>query len=476
MSLSAAISRLRRGAGIRALPQNDDTRLSRAIRELEDRLETVGSVEIEDTDGFVRRVLATYGNDTGGQMRGRDLRAAARHIFHQCEGDMVVLADNDAIRRQLDRAVVDRPSSSFIRNLIQAVFAKYRSGHPYIDHIVAGIRTVPRERLHGMVLKAIEEDFIDPNEGHLKLCDAIQETGKRPTEVMSEWGITPNIWGSRLVEEAFAIYCERVSGAQNGNEQLDNLLDWALTEHAAYGEGTRSVSNERYGRHRVKFVNALLLPWFGAARPSASVERLIRNLLLATLGDPRFRANGPNWSGVDEQAKQVLVQWLNAASLRQFFDIVTQTMKTSDEKRMWLYRRKFWTAYLPYITDAWVAFGPTGANLAEQYTEDGEQEKYLKYGHLGPENVQGTHAVLIMRIGDTTIAEWSHNGKCRVWKANSSRAPALYQDQYSADALRNGDLEFIHHGNESYGWQGKIADEIYARVQVRVRPSDYHVR
>src|SRR5207253_11110998 len=47
------------------------------------------------------------------------------------------------------------------------------------------------------------------------------------------------------------------------------------------------------------------------------------------------------------------------------------------------------------------------------------------------------HCVLLLRIGTAVIAEWSHNGTCRVWLENDKYCPKFYRNQYSRAELRS---------------------------------------
>lgn len=150
-------------------------------------------------------------------------------------------------------------------------------------------------------------------------------------------------------------------------------------------------------------------------------------------------------------------------------------MKAPDEKRMWRYRRKFWSAYLPHITDAWVAFGSQGEHLARETARRTEDNNFKRFGLLHGA-VAGTHAVLIMTIGDLTIAEWSHSGKCRMWLRGHPNAPKLYASHYRAEDLRWSEWwEASHTGNEAYGWQGKFAEKIRRETGVSVSSAEYRV-
>jgi hypothetical protein len=66
-------------------------------------------------------------------------------------------------------------------------------------------------------------------------------------------------------------------------------------------------------------------------------------------------------------------------------------------------------------------------------------------------------SVLLMRLGDLIIAEWSHNGAIRFWKSTDKHAPQFHLPEYVGSQLRDGSMKIkvgntqrdsiIHHEN-----------------------------
>ena len=74
-----------------------------------------------------------------------------------------------------------------------------------------------------------------------------------------------------------------------------------------------------------------------------------------------------------------------------------------------------------------------------------------------------------MRIGPLTIAEWSHNGSCRIWLSGNESAPKLYKPTYSRHELMTGDdFSKPHMGSERGSWQGAIARWIEDQTGISV--------
>jgi hypothetical protein len=139
------------------------------------------------------------------------------------------------------------------------------------------------------------------------------------------------------------------------------------------------------------------------------------------------------------------------------------------------------------ILDACVVFDKKCIGIARKVFE-GE----TPYAHWRPsqgwgaKQIQQGQACLLLRIGPGVVAEWSHNGKCNIWKdANDPKAPALHKDEYASSeveaALESGiphesRVGYVHSGAASYNWQRKVADVIAAITGVWIPQDRYIVR
>lgn len=213
------------------------------------------------------------------------------------------------------------------------------------------------------------------------------------------------------------------------------------------------------------------------------IKKPILDFMLGVFGDPRLRRD--SWINVDPQLKDLVVRWLSRASLRQFLDVVDNTAET----RMWRYRRAFWEAVFNtyeargMLVEAWVAFGQDGINLAKRYSLAS-----TSFGELVADGkqVEGGHSVLLMKIADVTIADWSHNGRCNVWLGSQgNHSPDLYRPRYGSDEVRivtdpgnqhaQDWVSWTHGGSENYTWQNEIARVLAGRLRHRVPQSSYRV-
>jgi hypothetical protein len=156
-------------------------------------------------------------------------------------------------------------------------------------------------------------------------------------------------------------------------------------------------------------------------------------------------------------------------ALEDFFRLLDETALD----RHWRYRKLFWMAYFQreLITDAWVVLGPHASRMAELSFDQGD----LATGKLkAGGGIQGNHSVLLLRLPGMTVAEWSHNGTCRIWLDGNPQAPKMYQMSYSRAELVHGeDFSQRHHGTEHGSWQRSIADWVGENIGTWLSAEEY---
>lgn len=161
--------------------------------------------------------------------------------------------------------------------------------------------------------------------------------------------------------------------------------------------------------------------------------------------------------------------WLVEKTMEDFFSLLSHVAKTqADADIHWKYRRRFWNAYLQkgYIDEAWVALGPNAYEQAPDFVKGANHYARLR-------GVNSRHSVLIMKIGELVITEWSHSGSYRIWNF-SRNAPEFYKNTYvRSDIIENCDHSGSHHGNTTGKWQEKVALYIKQRTGIKVLPRDY---
>lgn len=220
-------------------------------------------------------------------------------------------------------------------------------------------------------------------------------------------------------------------------------------------------------------VRALLAP-FGVGMPAKEIRDTYLGLLLSLFGDPRLHPG--RWTRMRDE-ETVIRRWLTEQSLRQFLEIADRATAVTHPnlKRDWPTRRAFWEAVYEkqLITEAWAIFGVEGARLARSFFGDGVS--FGEFNRSGRKIVDGGHTVILLRIGNGVVADWSFNGKCNVWPdAGATGAPKLYRRVYSSDDVHMPDsvTSDIHAGLFSKrhigAWTQDVAAKLHHMTGVRV--------
>ena len=154
----------------------------------------------------------------------------------------------------------------------------------------------------------------------------------------------------------------------------------------------------------------------------------LQRFLVRHLGDPRL--GDGRWVGIDLRLREVLVRWLVQDSFDVFFKVLSQTAMESH----WAYRRPFWEPYLTSerVTGAWAVLGPDAKELVVK-TSAVRNDSFGVLQRTGGKDAAAQSVLLMQMRGSrrgVTVAEFSHNGPCRIWMEGNSKAPRLYQRSY----------------------------------------------
>jgi hypothetical protein len=222
-----------------------------------------------------------------------------------------------------------------------------------------------------------------------------------------------------------------------------------------------------FSANRKDLVKALLWPWVDRDPPS-DIRKRTQSFLLEVVSDPRI--DRASWLGTDDTARSVMFRWLARATLEQFLKVVDRVAAA----HQWEYRRAFWNAYIEkgWVSNAWVAFASNGAAVARQMAKETDDNLMRRFAILG--GASPDQAVLLLQIGDLFIADWSHNGKLRIWRRGNSNSPKFDELSYIATELRSGsDFDIAHLPPD--GWQTRAAlatstsAELWNRAKLLVR-------
>ena len=187
--------------------------------------------------------------------------------------------------------------------------------------------------------------------------------------------------------------------------------------------------------------------------------------------DPRMYLN--TWPTISkrlggQETRQFCVdtvkQWHIFQSIELFFKIIEGVVMDGEQNHQFPKRREFWLKYFARgsVSEAWVILGTKGDKQALDYKRSGDEEfSNLTWAKLS--SARNDQCVLLMKIGNMTVVEWSHSGACRVWKSDDINAPKFNNKAYVGEELRadvfDEDKDRITH-DPSGNWENKITNRI----------------
>ncbi len=309
------------------------------------------------------------------------------------------------------------------------------------------------------------------------LADMLWKTELPPAQgfatILQQEGLPPGVAASSLGLQALQKALQ--SGTARGS-RLDSLtiMDRII---GLTSDGQGGLAMQKHPDVIRCMTDALLLP-FSAANSTIpeNIRSRIESHLLSQLRDPRL--DHALWHHVNKDATAVMLGWLTEQSLELFLNIVDRVAnRDEDAKRMWRMRGKFWRAYLRnrFIDEAWVVLGDNGIKEAQriQLATDAGPGKTLSYAKLTSSTDKKNHIVLLMRIDNLIVVDWSHNGRCHIWDGDNTRRPRMYQKQYGGPDLTSGsDAAYTHYAGGS--WREEVVRYIYRATGRDVTYRDYN--
>ena len=434
-----------------------EPKLVRTAGELSHRWSGVAELppmdSIEELAGRLRAALAAGQLD---QVSDRDWTRAAFVLWH---GEAPLAADTrflDPYLSRLDR----RRRRREVSFLISAYLRAFAPDLPSIQQVGAVLARLALIWDWPWADRQRELHLFNPERGPAALAQACLGDDE-PARVLSRLGLD-HLHGQGLVLTAQLLAVDNVEKAlasgRAPDARLERLLRWTVD---AGGVAPRL---------RGPLADALLRPWLSRPAPD-QLKQEIQDFLLQHYGDPRTKPE--RWAAVSDDAKQIFRKWLARAALQQFLEIIDSLAL----ERHWKYRRAFWIAYFDrdWVWDAQVAFGPGGATLARQLF--GPDASFAELVRGGAKVIDSGHAVLLMRLGTLTIADWSHNGQGAIWRGGNHMAPSLLKRSYTSNDVHWGTADFVwvHGGAANYTWQDKVRDFIAEETGLALPPHEYRI-
>ena len=286
---------------------------------------------------------------------------------------------------------------------------------------------------------------VDGAPGHIA---AFMDTQDSPFHALRERGMeAPH--GAGLMQAAHQQFVRRLTPRiANGDtdtviEAVNKLLDWLRPPDENPLQGGAGPA-----------IDALLLPWSKRDTPE-DLKETIKTRLVDAYGDPRLSLAGA-WSACDPLARKVILKWMVGATIRIFFEIVSQ----AEPSHMWPERREFWTGLYEEdrITEAWFDLSDTGAARARQlacHREDPSLESFARNTSRSAQDRR--KCLLLMKIDERWVIEGSNSFKVHIFPSDDSTSVIPYEDSYTCEQFRdiagpNEPQRIVHLGD----WRNRV--------------------
>jgi hypothetical protein len=288
-------------------------------------------------------------------------------------------------------------------------------------------------------------EFLDIASGPLGLAKRMVETST-PYDWLRGHGLAaPHDQGfMRLAHSEFV----RESRAPEDAAALDKLMSWIAPPNAPALEDDRAA----------EVVDRILSPWMTRPCPSDYREQCAARLF-DRFGDPR-RDKPAFWALVGGEGKRVLYKWLARKSMEAMFEVVTKAATDADNARLWTNRKRFWLGLYEagHIDEAWVVLGQEAVPFARALHQQTGDKSFLNFGR---QSGRSDTSLLLMKIGNKTVVEGSHNFRVHVFPTPSRQTPQLYSETYDLDKIM---LPDHHHDARRHngGWMEWVRDRIHS--------------
>jgi hypothetical protein len=369
-------------------------------------------------------------------------------------------------------------SPRIIKSLIHVYLRDFKSGMPGQSDIAHFIREkLAIDRFKKLLPLWVERDkhhhLFDPKKEFSSNARNFVQSSQNAKDHLINLGLEGQLESANFSQEIFEAVTRdveiNIAKSSSALDLFNRVKDLSLVNNKEL----------RYPQKKYILIESLLRPW-REKTPPPELCRKILEFLLKHFHDPRRIEGRINWVGISEESLRVIRKWLAGETLEQFFEIIKKT--ANDEH--WSYRHKFWKAYFDdgYIDDAWVALGRDSRTEAKFHSIQGNE---LIAANVRGSGVKSDHSVLIFKVGDLTICEWSHDGKCRIWLEANKNSPRLYENNYEADHLRTKSQKIVrghkedgisHINSKGYWWQKKLAEFIENYTGIKMPSRKYEIK
>ena len=352
------------------------------------------------------------------------------------------------------------------RTLLKAgLSAFYQTyGQPY-SNVLKGILLDKLDLFSFSLQQGLKKNKILHNAGPASLAQNISIT-EQPFELLKSVGLSSLEMGSAFLIHTYSELAKNFKVFGYTEQELMNfkslLIDSANGPERFKLDGYENVYAEA------------MLGYYLAHLPTKSRKEYLKNLFISNLRDPRLYPQ--RWGYVDAVYKKLMQRWLTEES----FEMLLQVLDAIADPGHWNDRKGFWTYYLEndFISDSWVIFGNEAYQQARYLQRQGMLAKSAGYAKFNKRSgpIQANHSVLLMRVGNLIISEWTHSGRVRIFLNKSKRAPDFYKAEYSVAQIQfngvrltseNVDSSFDVYMDHHVNWQPKVAEFIRLHTGIK---------
>lgn len=439
---------------IRSLPLPDRPTTAMALDLVLSKFKPAPIAPPRDLDSIAQRVLAAFRARSLESVAARDLRHASQAFFgrHQLAGDTAFVAGY--LAEVTRRAKANVPEGLALPRLLFRVYLdNFSPDNEAIRILSVFLKSVRHFLSRGMQQRIEEGRLLDVVGGPLHLGKRLVAAQDLDRE-RALLGFDGALSSCRFVQSSVSAVGQQLSRSFRNGANIK-------TQWERY---VRIVAPE--GRilevYAATAVVTFLDPFLTGAEP-AGLREQVKPLLLASFRDPRIDASRwPRFAGdTGNQRREtylsVVRRWLVSETIDLFFHIIDQ----HGLDHQWRTRKAFWKQFFDNdsVTEAWVVFANKPHKSARRVNKTGVEGASLEWGRIVNAG-DPDHAVLLMQMRNVVVAEWSHNGRVRLWHGEGHPdRPSLYSKEYPTNALRrNPTFETAHLPPD--GWQHKVEREL----------------
>ena len=386
----------------------------------------------EDAANRIQRIKASLAIDGEALLPRRDIRfitavGGAGHAIGPEEfAKLLSEIDrrrNDGLRRGVFGAFLAGYRSEALRSLLRTYLARHR------------------ECLRVNAQRFCSESHILEDDDHLQPLAHDLVRSKDIRSFCLSKNINSNVLLSNYGTE-LKLAIIRHSMAFDDAEVIRKCFDWVFL----------SMSGTPIG----EYYEAMVTPFEDRA-PAAEIQKMIISKAVERYGDPRMHSwpipGGPNGQSRRDRCVATIKRWLSIEYLDLFMRIIERTAVDAQFRP----RKSFWLQYFEAdkIADVTLILASDADRVARRTRTETANAEYMQWARLN--SALPNQSVLLMRLGDLIIAEWSHSGAMRFWKASNENAPEFHLSEYLGYQLRQNSLKvkvgsefrdaIIHHDN-----------------------------